>query len=73
MDNVELEIEQDAIEEIVNLALSRKTGARGLRSIMESIMMDSMYEVPSNPNIEKCIITKDVVCKKAKAKYIVKK
>ncbi len=73
MDNVELEIEKDAIEEIVDLALSRKTGARGLRSIMESIMMDSMYEVPSNPNIEKCVITKDVVTKKAKAKYIVKK
>ncbi|MDO4282810.1 MAG: ATP-dependent protease ATP-binding subunit ClpX [Clostridia bacterium] len=73
MDHVELEIEQDAIEEIVDLALSRKTGARGLRSIMESIMMDSMYEVPSNPNIEKCIITKDTVLKKAKAKYIMKK
>lgn len=73
MDNVELEIEQEAIEEIVDLALSRKTGARGLRSIMESIMMDSMYEVPSNHNIEKCIITKDVVVNKSKAKYIMKK
>ena len=72
MDDVDLEIEQDAIEEIVDLALSRKTGARGLRAIMENIMMDSMYEVPSNSNIQKCVITKDVVCNKAKAKYILK-
>ena len=73
MDNVELEIEDDAVEEIVELAFSRKTGARGLRSIMESIMMESMYEVPSNPDIEKCVITKDTVLKKEKAKYILKK
>jgi len=69
MDNVELEITQDALEEIVELALSRKTGARGLRAILENIMMDAMFEVPSCDNIYKCIITKDVVNKKGKATY----
>ena len=47
MDNVELSFEQDAIEAIADKALERKTGARGLRSIMESVMMDTMYEIPS--------------------------
>ena len=69
MDDVELVIESDALNEIVELALSRKTGARGLRSILEGIMMDSMYEVPSNKNITKCIITKDVVLKKSSPVY----
>ncbi len=69
MDNVELEITKDALEEIVELALSRKTGARGLRAILENIMMDAMFEVPSCDNIYKCIITKDVVNKKGKATY----
>ena len=69
LDNVELEIKDDAIEEIVELAMSRKTGARGLRAIMESVMMDAMYEVPSDKNIKKCIITKDVVTKKSKPIY----
>ena len=69
LDNVELEIKDDAIEEIVELAMSRKTGARGLRAIMESVMMDAMYEVPSDKNIKKCTITKDVVTKKSKPIY----
>ena len=69
MDNVELVFEKDALEEIVELALSRKTGARGLRAILESVMMDTMYESPSNTNIRKCIITKDVVQKKGKPIY----
>ncbi len=69
MDGVELVIEKDALNEIVDLALSRKTGARGLRSILESIMMDSMYEVPSNKDIKRCIITKDVVINKSKPTY----
>ena len=69
MDNVELVFEKDALEEIVELALSRKTGARGLRAILESVMMDTMYEIPSNTNIRKCIITKDVVQKKGKPIY----
>ncbi len=73
MDDVELVIEDDALSEIVNLALERKTGARGLRAILENIMMDAMYEVPSNKNIDKCVITKDVVCKKAKPLYSYKR
>lgn len=70
MDDVELEIEDDALNAIVGLAVERKTGARGLRSIMENVMMDAMYEVPSNKDITKCIITKDVVINHAKPKYI---
>lgn len=69
MDNVELEVTKEALEEIVDLALERKTGARGLRAIIEKVMMDAMYEVPSDKNISKCIITKDVVTKKAKPTY----
>ena len=56
-DNVELEFEQEALELIVDKAIERNTGARGLRSIIEDIMRDIMFEIPSNPNIEKCIIT----------------
>ena len=70
MDNVELEVEQDALNTIVNYAVERKTGARGLRAIMENVMMDAMYEVPSNKDIVKCIITKDVVVNHDKPKYI---
>lgn len=61
LDDVELEFEQDSLEAIVNKAVERKTGARGLRSIIEDIMRDIMYEIPSNPQIEKCIITKNTV------------
>lgn len=70
MDNVELVIEDDALKEIVNFAIERKTGARGLRAIMENVMMEPMYEVPSNKNIAKCIITKDVVLNHSKPIYI---
>ncbi len=61
MDNVELEFEQDALVEIAKSAMERKTGARGLRSIIENIMLDIMFELPSREDIEKCIITKDTV------------
>ena len=60
-DDVELEFEKDALEAIVEKAIERKTGARGLRSIVEEIMRDIMFEIPSNPKIEKCIITKNTV------------
>ena len=60
-DNVKLTFEPDAIEAIAEKALERKTGARGLRSIMESIMMDVMYEIPSDDTIESCVITKESV------------
>lgn len=63
MDNCEIDFRKDAIEAIVDLAIERKTGARGLRSIMEDTMLDAMYTIPSNKNIKKCIITKEVVSK----------
>ena len=61
IDGVELVFEQDALEAIVDKAIERKTGARGLRSIIEEIMRDIMFDIPSNPNIEKCVITKATV------------
>ena len=61
MDDVELTFEDDAIETIAEQAFEKKTGARGLRSIMENIMMDIMYEIPSDDSIETCIITKEAV------------
>lgn len=64
LDNVELIFEEDAIVAIAERAIQKKTGARGLRSIIESIIMDIMFEIPSNENIEKCVITRDVIDKK---------
>ena len=61
IDHVELEMEEDALREIARLAIERKTGARGLRSIIEGIMLDVMYELPSRDDIEKCIITQETV------------
>ena len=61
LDGVELEFEPEALEVIVDKALERNTGARGLRSIIEEIMRDVMYDIPSNLNITKCMITKDTV------------
>ncbi len=63
MDHVELEIEEDAIERIAEKAIERKTGARGLRSIMEDLMTDIMFEIPSREDIRKCVITKSTVDK----------
>ena len=57
MDGVELVFEDDAVEEIAALAIERNTGARGLRAILEEIMLDIMYEVPSRKDVEKCVIT----------------
>ena len=61
IEGVELIFEREALEAIVDKAIERKTGARGLRSIIEEIMRDIMFDIPSNPNIEKCIITKGTV------------
>lgn len=60
-DEVDLEFEEDAIGAIADKAFERKTGARGLRSIMESVMMDIMYQIPSDETIGKCVITKEAV------------
>jgi len=64
MDGVELEFTEDAIREIAREAIKRKTGARGLRAIVEEIMLDVMYEIPQQKGIKKVIIDKDVVQKK---------
>ncbi|HPZ91284.1 MAG: ATP-dependent Clp protease ATP-binding subunit ClpX [Firmicutes bacterium] len=61
MDNVVLEFQPDALELIAKEAIKRNTGARGLRSIMENLMLDIMFEIPSRDDIEKCIITREVV------------
>ena len=61
LDGVELEFEDEALREIAKEAMTRKTGARGLRAIIEKSITDLMYEIPSDEYITKCIITKDVV------------
>ena len=60
-DNVKLTFEKDAVETIARQAFERKTGARGLRSIMEKVMMDVMFKIPSDETIEECVITKGAV------------
>ncbi|MGD8426155.1 MAG: ATP-dependent Clp protease ATP-binding subunit ClpX [Balneolaceae bacterium] len=61
MEGVELVFEEDALEHIVEKALKRKTGARGLRSIMEDSMLDIMFTLPSMKNIERCVITRETI------------
>lgn len=61
LDGVQLSFEKDALEAIAEKTISRKTGARGLRAIMETMMMDTMYEIPSDETIKHCKITKEVV------------
>ncbi len=73
MDDVELEFEQDALDAIVDKAIERKTGARGLRSIIEEIMRDIMFEIPSTNNISKCIINKETVLNKSDPEVVISK
>ena len=61
MDDVALTFEDEAVVAIAQKAFERKTGARGLRSIMEEVLMDTMYTIPSDETIEECVITKAVV------------
>ena len=61
MDGVELSFKDGALEEAANIAMGHKTGARGLRTILEDVLMDVMYEVPSRPNVVKCMIDADVI------------
>ena len=61
IDGVELEFEKSALKEVAKRAIENKTGARGLRSIMESSMMDIMYDLPSREDVRKCVITKDTL------------
>jgi len=66
MDNIELEIKSEALNEIAKLAVLRKTGARGLRSIMEDLLVDLMYATPDQSELKKIIINKDVIIKNTK-------
>lgn len=69
MEGVELVFEEEALEVIVEKALKRKTGARGLRSIMEACMLDIMYSIPSMDNIERCIVTRETIEEEAPPVY----
>ena len=61
MENVELDIREDALLEIAKKAIERKTGARGLRSILENILMETMYKVPSEESLNKVVLDSSVV------------
>ncbi len=71
MDDVILEFEDDAIRQVAKMAIELDTGARGLRSIIESQMREIMYDIPSTPNVERVIITKDVVLGNAEPQIII--
>ena len=72
MDGVELNFEEDALMAIASLAIERNTGARGLRSIMEELMMPLMYEIPSRQDVAEIVITPQAVLEKAEPKYLSK-
>jgi ATP-dependent Clp protease ATP-binding subunit ClpX len=72
LDNVELEFEKKALEQIAKKAIERKTGARGLRSIIEGIMLDVMFELPSREDIAKCIITEETITKNKRPQLLLK-
>ena len=73
LDDVELEFEEEALVEIAKKAIERKTGARGLRSIIEGIMLDVMFDLPSRDDVAKCIITQDAVIYKSRIPKLVLK
>jgi ATP-dependent Clp protease ATP-binding subunit ClpX len=61
MDSIELSFEDDALQAISKQAIARNTGARGLRAIIEKLMMNLMYEMPSRSDIKRCLITKNMI------------
>lgn len=61
MDNVELEFEEEALKLIAQKAIERKTGARGLRGIIEEKMLDIMFELPTRDDVEKCVVTRETI------------
>ena len=73
LDNVELEITDNAVNAVAKRAITLKTGARGLRTIFENLMIDTMYDLPSATDIEKVIIDENVVLNGEKPKIIKKK
>jgi len=70
MEGVDLEFEEDALKEVVKKAYTKGTGARALRSILEEIMIEIMYKLPSRQNVSKCIVTKDVILGTDKPVYM---
>lgn len=70
MEGVDLEFTEDAMEAVVDLALERKTGARALRSILENIMLEIMYKIPSKESVTNCIITREVISEKKEPVYL---
>ena len=72
MDGVKLTVEESAVREIASTAIRLKTGARGLRTIIESFMTSVMYKLPSEENVEEVIVTKECVTDKAEPKIIYK-
>ncbi len=70
LDGVKLEFEPEALREIARIAIRKKTGARGLRAIMEAVMEDTMYRIPDEDNVKKCIITKAAVQGEEKPVFI---
>ena len=70
MDGVDLEFEPDAIDLIAKEALKRKTGARALRSIVEELMLDIMYDIPSKGDVDKFVVTKKMVEERNNAELI---
>lgn len=75
LDKVDLQFEEQALKEIAKKAIARKTGARGLRAIVEKILLDAMFELPSLKNVKSALVTKDSVCnnKGLKLKYLTQK
>lgn len=73
MEDVDLEFDEEALRLIAKKAIERKTGARGLRSIIEETMLDIMYDIPSRDDVEKCLITKDTVEKKGEPTLVLDK
>jgi len=72
-DGVKLTVEEDAVREIAQTAIRLKTGARGLRTIIESVMTEVMYKIPSEENVEEVVITKECLTKGATPKLVYKK
>ncbi|MFZ1978128.1 MAG: ATP-dependent Clp protease ATP-binding subunit ClpX [Bacteroidota bacterium] len=70
LEGVELEFEENALKMVVDRAMERGTGARALRSIIESVMLDIMYNLPSRHNVSKCIITRDTILKSKEPIYL---
>jgi ATP-dependent Clp protease ATP-binding subunit ClpX len=73
MDGVELVIEEEALEAIADLALERGTGARGLRSILESVLLEAMFDVPGRSDVVKCIVSAQSVRDKIAPTYEMRK